>query len=282
MEHLLEIGREQDQLQRQLNVLTESLTEKVARRVVLQKKVADLDRYVAECQRKLQAEQRRLQVVAQKRNEAEARRSTYAQQLATLQAKVDVAVEHETKLMASLAPQDARLEQILAHQKHWEFWKTAVPNLRASAMEEVLGYLNDRLAFYMDIFSSGAMGVRLYQETYGKGTKIRVEMKTPAEVYDLSSGGEKRRVDLALYLSLSDLLQTTSGMACNLLAADEICDGLSPVGVRQFLDVLKVLAQAGRCVFVMSHNSAVASQFEFDSVIVVERREGRALLRTTS
>jgi len=218
---------------------------------------------------------------ARKRNEAERRQSEYLGMTAQYQHKVDIIKDNLKKLEDGLLPQEGRVKELDISLRHWEFWRVAIPNLRAAAMEEVLGYLNERLTFYMDIFSGGAMGVRLFQEAYGKGSKIRVELKTPAGTYDLSSGGEKRRVDLALYLSLSDLLQTTSGMACNLLIADEICDGLSPTGVKQFLDVLKVLSQAGRCVFVMSHNSAVANQFDFDSVKVVERREGKAILCVT-
>jgi DNA repair exonuclease SbcCD ATPase subunit len=275
---LMEIAIKQAAEERALKAL---LADEVATSNMLRVKSEDVNKVralISDAEAKLRAVNSALLAFSQKRSEADRRQSTYTSMVAQYQSKVDAIKDNLKSLEDSLIPQEAHLKELDNTYRHWEFWRTAIPNLRAAAMEEVLGYLNDRLTYYMDIFSGGAMGVRLYQEAYGKGSKIRVELKTPAGTYDLSSGGEKRRVDLALYLSLSDLLQTTSGMACNLLTADEICDGLSPMGVRQFLDVLKVLAEAGRCVFVMSHNSSVAQQFEFDSVKIVERRDGRATL----
>lgn len=243
-----------------------------------EKEVEKARNFLSQIERQIREQNDKIMGMAKKRNEVESRKSYHDRQIATLTSAVETVKENLTKLSESITPMELRVKDLGKELAHWEFWKTAIPNLRAAAMEEVLGYINERLSHYMDIFSGGAMGIRLFQEAYGKGSKIRVELKTPAGTYDLSSGGEKRRVDLSLYLALSDLLQTSSGMCCNLLTADEICDGLSPLGVRQFLDVLKVLAQSGRCVFVMSHNSSVSSQFEFDSVRVVERRDGRATL----
>jgi DNA repair exonuclease SbcCD ATPase subunit len=201
----------------------------------------------------------------------------YERQLQTLTDKVELTKQSIEKMRESLKPNEERLEDLKNQRLHWTFWKEAVPGLRASAVEEVLGFINERLAHYMDIFSSGAMGVKLYQEQHGKGSRIKVDLKTPADTYGMSSGGEKRRIDLAIYLSLSDLLQASAGIKCNVLAADEICDGLSPLGVGQFLEVLREKSK-DTCVFVVSHNPAVSQNFEFDSIKVVERKSGRARL----
>lgn len=281
IERMVEVAIQQDAAIQNLKLLTVDEVATVHTLRVISDDVNKVRALITQAESQIRGMNENLLGNARKRNEAERRQSEYLGMTARYQNKVDIIKDNLTKLEDGLLPQEDRVKELDTSLRHWEFWRTAIPNLRAAAMEEVLGYLNERLTFYMDIFSGGAMGVRLFQEAYGKGSKIRVELKTPAGTYDLSSGGEKRRVDLALYLSLSDLLQTTSGMACNLLIADEISDGLSPTGVKQFLDVLKVLAQAGRCVFVMSHNSAVANQFDFDSVKVVERREGKAILCVT-
>lgn len=201
---------------------------------------------------------------------------SYEVQSAKMQEKVRFTKEKLEELKESVIPHSDRSALLKKEMEHWKFWQDAIPNLRASAMEEVLSFLNERLDYYMDVFSSGAMGVRLYQEAYGRGSKIRVELRTPGGTYEMSSGGEKRRVDLALYLSLSDLLQASSGLESNLLVADEICDGLSPSGVKKFLDVLKLKAQNRTTVFVISHNPAVQQTYDFDKVLLVERKNGRA------
>jgi len=210
------------------------------------------------------------------KDQTEATLRTYETQASQMRDKVKYTESQLGELTKSITPHVERKKQLERERDHWAFWKESVPNLRASAMEEVLSFLNERLDYYMDTFSAGAMGVRLYQEAYGKGSKIKVEMRTPAGTYGMSSGGEKRRVDLALYLSLSDLLQVSAGLKSNILVADEICDGLSPTGVRKFLDVLRLKAQDGMAVFVITHNVAVAQSFEFDSTYLVERRNGVA------
>ena len=202
----------------------------------------------------------------------------YERKLDSLKSKVELTEQSIRTMRESLVPNEESLTEMNAQQLHWMYWKETIPGLRASAVEEVLSFVNERLAHYMDIFSSGAMGVKLYQEQHGKGSRIKVDLKTPADTYGMSSGGEKRRIDLAIYLSLSDLLQASAGVKCNVLAADEICDGLSPLGVGQFLDVLRTKS-ADTCVFVVSHNPAVSQNFEFDSIKVVERKNGKAKLR---
>lgn len=170
------------------------------------------------------------------------------------------------------------IEKTSKNRDHWKFWKESIPNLRAAAIEEVLSYLNKRVEEYLGVFSSGVMGMELYQVPFGKKSKIKVNLRTPGGTYEMSSGGERRRIDLAVYLALSDLLYASSGVSCNILVADEIMDGLSPEGVKKFSEVLEKKARDGMCVFVVSHNPSVRQLVSFDSVITVEKLGGKAMV----
>jgi DNA repair exonuclease SbcCD ATPase subunit len=172
-----------------------------------------------------------------------------------------------------------RFEQTKRTLALWVYWRDSIPNLRAAAMEEILVYLNDRIGEYMSEFSSGVMGMEVYQVPYGKKSKIKVNLRTSGGTYEMSSGGERRRIDLAVYLALSDLLHVASGVQCNVLVADEIMDGLSPEGVKKFSEILRKKANNGMCVLVVSHNPAVRQIIEYDSIITVEKRNDRAKLR---
>jgi DNA repair exonuclease SbcCD ATPase subunit len=201
-----------------------------------------------------------------------------SQQRAQLQERVSYARKSAGEQMALAKAREDSIKELEKQKKHYGFWKQSIPNLRASAMTQILGYLNERIAHYMAVFSGGVMGMQLVQVPYGKKSKIRVDLWTPGGSYEMSSGGERRRVDLSIYLALSNLLQATSGYTCNLTTADEIMDGLSPQGVAKFLDVLRQRAENGHCVYVMSHNPAVLQTFSFDSVWTVERRNGKAIV----
>lgn len=189
-------------------------------------------------------------------------------------------MENELRdLLHDLEKLEEHVAEWKREQAHWIWWKTTVPNLRAAAVTSVLAYLNDRLAEYMQILSNGTIGVRLIQEEYGQGSRIKTELFTPAGCYGMSSGGERRRIDVGLYLALSDLIKSTAGISCNLLVADEITDSLSPAGVRRFLEILKGRAEQGACVMVVSHNPVVSQLYPFTSVMTVEKRNDLARIR---
>jgi DNA repair exonuclease SbcCD ATPase subunit len=206
------------------------------------------------------------------------RLSVYEKEKAQLDSALEVANDTLVGAQNGLQEVTDKVVDLETQALHREYWEKIIPNLRAAAVGDILTYLNERLAYYMNIFSEGTMQMKLYQETYGKGSKIKVDLQTPGGTYGMSSGGEKRRVDLSLYLSLSDLVQTSLGTSTNLLVCDEILDGLSGAGADKFLNILRQKADEGTCVFVTTHNPAVLSRFRFDSQYLVEKRGGVAVL----
>jgi DNA repair exonuclease SbcCD ATPase subunit len=199
--------------------------------------------------------------------------SDHAGKRAYLQATLDSAQTILDNVQQSLPAAKEAYETARNLTAHWSWWKQQNPRLRAAAIGEVLSYLNQRTEAYMDVISGGAIGVRLYQEAYGQGSRIRVELRTPSGKYGTSSGGEKRRVDLGLYLAISDLLRRSAGVKCNLTVCDEITDSLSPQGIQSVLSLLRQRAQDG-CVYVITHNPAVLASTTFDSVVTATKVGG--------
>ena len=71
--------------------------------------------------------------------------------------------------------------------------------------------------------------------------------------YKAGSGGERRRVDLALLLGLSEVATAATGSAPGTLFFDELFDALDSDGVKAVSVALEDLAK-DRCVVVISHN----------------------------
>lgn len=241
-----------------------------------------------------QAEGKLVQDLTEKQGQLPQYSSYFAKMQTSRDTFANAAAEHERKIaemegriattQETIESLDAEIpereKQKAGHEKalkHWNHLKTIIPNLRAAATAQILTYLNERVEHYMKIFSAGAMGMELVQERYGKQSKIKVDLRTPAGSYGASSGGEQRRVDLAVYMALSDLLKISSGTTCNLLVADEIMDGVSPAGIRKFVRLLREKADEGMCIFVMSHHPAVKNS-PFDTTMLVEKRDGLAKL----
>lgn len=219
----------------------------------------------------------RISELIRRRDDLSSSLSSYEKQISQLSGRIKHTEETIAKLMVEVPLRASQLEESKKLHKHWLFWKTTIPNLRSSAVSDILEYVNKRVEHYLPYFSAGAMGMSIIQEKHGSGTRIKVDLRTPGGTYDMSSGGEKRRVDLSVYLALSDLQSASSGVRCNLMVADEIADGLSPVGVYKFLTMLRDKARRdNQAIYVITHNPAVRSSFQFDSHITVVRKDGKA------
>lgn len=71
--------------------------------------------------------------------------------------------------------------------------------------------------------------------------------------YRATSGGERRRVDVALLLALAEVGQAAAGLKGSTLFLDEVFDKLDEAGIGALSAVLEDLSR-DRCVFLISHN----------------------------
>jgi DNA repair exonuclease SbcCD ATPase subunit len=88
--------------------------------------------------------------------------------------------------------------------------------------------------------------------------------------YLSASGGERRKVDLALQLALSVLATRMSRGSTNLLVADEVLDTLDATASGFAVQALEAVAETGKRVFLISHDLAV--QALVSNVLFVEKR----------
>lgn len=89
-----------------------------------------------------------------------------------------------------------------------------------------------------------------------------------ARAYDLFSGGEQTRINLALRLGLARLLAQRHGSQCRLLMIDEP-DGLDTAGMERLAGVLRSVESSFDRVLVVSHHPDLRDAF--DRVVTVER-----------
>lgn len=75
--------------------------------------------------------------------------------------------------------------------------------------------------------------------------------------YKASSGGERRRIDVAILLALAEVASAAHGNAGGTLWFDEVFDALDTDGVEAVAGALDELAR-DRCVVVISHNQTLA------------------------
>ena len=87
--------------------------------------------------------------------------------------------------------------------------------------------------------------------------------------YAGSSGGERRRIDIAILLALAEVAAGASGMAPGTLWFDEVFDTLDGDGAERAAEVLRELSET-RCVVVISHSAEVVRSLNADVHLAIE------------
>ena len=133
--------------------------------------------------------------------------------------------------------------------------------VRAHILDTVTPFLNERTSHYLGVLSDGAISAvwsTLTRTTKGELREkfnIDVDHAHGGNTFKLLSGGEKRKVRLACYMALRDLVATRASKPIDLFMADEIDDALDDAGLERLMGLLEVKARESGTVLVVSHNS---------------------------
>lgn len=90
------------------------------------------------------------------------------------------------------------------------------------------------------------------------------------------SGGERKRIDLAILFTFQDILKCQTGIHYSLSMYDELLDSaLDEVGVNKVMEVLKENTEKfNECIYIISHNSSLCKN-NIDNVIELEKINGK-------
>ena len=175
----------------------------------------------------------------------------------------------EHKILAAQRRDHTKL--LAKHQKEVEraqrdydimrFWEQAFSEqgLMRFVIRNILTFFNDRVNYYLKFLSSSNFSVTfdetLKEEIYNKGTLT---------FFEALSGGEKRKVSLAIMLGLNDLLLLSGKERSNLIFFDEVADSLDDGGVKGLYELILDISN-NKKVFVITHNDYLNSLLEDES-----------------
>jgi len=166
---------------------------------------------------------------------------------------------------------------------NYEFWINALDiknekGIKNYIMNVNLPLINQRLEYYLLSIFSYPISVR-FNSSFGE--TIILEGKKIS--YSNLSGGEKKRLDLAINLTLFDLVRLNFNKT-NILIMDEVLDQLDKEGQQTFLNILKTISE-NYAVYLISHSKWIKDNENleiakeslselFDQIILVEKRGG--------
>lgn len=128
-------------------------------------------------------------------------------------------------------------------------------------------FMNNRLSEYSKmLFSNTNDCISLVRDS----TKLDIFLGDAP--YESLSGGEKRKVDIALILAQKDLAMNVSGLNCNILILDEIFESLDDEAIMTVTEVLTSVSSEIDSMFVISHKD---TNIGYDSMITVVKNKDR-------
>ena len=141
--------------------------------------------------------------------------------------------------------------------KHLSYIKSAYSDrkkIRAHVLAKVIPRFNERINFYLDSFH---INFKLEFNAF-------LQASTTLWPYEFWSGGESRRIDLAIMMSLHDLYTTIYGRQTSLLCFDEVISSLDARGIEDFVELVNSLLSDKNgpgTIFIISHRSEMADMF---------------------
>lgn len=195
------------------------------------------------------------------------------------------AIHEIEKINSDLEVLEAELEDLNTKYMHINFWVTAFGNqgIKSVLLDSVTPFLNQRANHYLAKLADTSISVEFSTQTELKSgekrDKFAVEVKNENghDAYTGSSGGERRRVDIAINMALQDLVLSRSNKKIDLIIMDECYEGLDPVGCELVIQLLKEKAQSCPTILVITHNSHLKDLF--DKRIVVSKKNGETRIK---
>ena len=92
------------------------------------------------------------------------------------------------------------------------------------------------------------------------------------------SGGERRRLNLAVSQAFAHVMMLSSGMCPNLVFLDEVTTNIDQIGVVGVYNMILELAK-DRQVFITTHDQNLLDMLEGCELVVLEKRKGFTTLK---
>jgi DNA repair exonuclease SbcCD ATPase subunit len=164
--------------------------------------------------------------------------------------------------------------------QEYDAWVRAYGNqgIKSYLLDAITPYLNERANYYLQKLTSNSIEVIFSTQTKLKSGETRdkfsieVSNKYGGGKFKANSGGERKRVDIAVNMALQDLVATRSSKRLNIVVFDEVFDAMDNIGIEHTVELLQENINGKSTIFVTTHNSELKSYF--DNSITFQKENG--------
>lgn len=156
---------------------------------------------------------------------------------------------------------------------YYDFWVTAFGDsgIRKFVIEGIIPALNSRIAYWLQYLIDGKIKLEFNNELEEK-----IE-RNPSDgdpfVYHVMSGGERRRLNLAVSQAFAYVMSLNSGVCPSVVFLDEVTTNIDPIGVNGVYNMISELSK-DRKVFITTHDQNLLELLEGCQTINLEKRAG--------
>ncbi len=192
--------------------------------------------------------------------------------LSTRKTELEKAIESKKKEIEKVDKQRMQAQRSYDVMRFWEKALSEQGVIRF-VIRNILDYFNAKCNEYLSLLTNGNFHIEFNEEL---NEKIITNGK---HIHHCSlSGGERRRINIAVMLSLQSLLQFTGKETSDILFFDEITENMDAEGTQGLYILLSELKKENT-IFLITHNDQLKALLENSSKLTVTKRNGITTLK---
>ena len=155
------------------------------------------------------------------------------------------------------------------------FWEKAFSEqgVIKHIINNVLDYFNSRCNFYLSYLTNSKYFVEFDQQLAEK-----IETEGRLVQYISLSGGEKRKINLAVTLGLKDLLLLTDKSHLDLLFFDEVAENIDEEGIDGLYQLLQEIKK-DKSIFIITHNKHLKTLLDSSPRLAIIKHKGISTIK---
>ena len=165
------------------------------------------------------------------------------------------------------------IQEVEKDLPYYDFWVTAFGDsgIRKFVIDGIIPALNSRIAYWLQFLIDGKIKLEFNNEL--EESIQRNPTDGDPFVYHAMSGGERRRLNLAVSQAFAYVMSLSSGVCPSLVFLDEVTTNIDPIGVQGVYNMIIELSK-DRKVFITTHDQNLLDLLEGCELIKLEKREG--------
>jgi DNA repair exonuclease SbcCD ATPase subunit len=155
---------------------------------------------------------------------------------------------------------------------YYEFMVKAFDiEIRRFVIDDILPGLNNKISYWLQFLMEGKIRIK-----FDNQMEEHIDRNPPDGdpfVYYVMSGGERRRINLAVSQAFAYIMMLSSGCSPSIVFLDEVTTNVDPVGVEGIYRMIQELSN-GKQVFVTTHDQGLLEKLNGCDKIVLQKKDG--------